>query len=71
MNATDFNNRFENQINILNEIKGDMTLKEYHDFSKENDPAYLAWLLGSHIDDYGAGMTENDIDLLKEFEAVI
>jgi hypothetical protein len=71
MNATDFNNRFENQINILNENKGDMTLKEYHDLSKESDPTYLSWLLGSHIGDYGAGMTENDIGLLKEFEAVI
>lgn len=71
MDAVTFNNRFQNSISILNENKGDMSLKEYHDHSKENDPTYLNWLLGDHIDDYGSGMTEDDNDLLAEFENVI
>lgn len=72
MDAVTFNNRFQNQINVLNENKGDMSLKDYHNYSKENDPRYLAWLLGyDHINDYGQGMTTEDKALLKEFESVL
>lgn len=71
MDAVTFNNKFQNKIDILNENKGEMTLKDYHDYSKENDPSYLTWLLGDHINDWGNGMTEKDNELLSEFESVI
>lgn len=71
MDTVTFNNRFENKINILNENKGDYTIYDYHQLSKESDPKYLSWLLGDHIDDFGLRMTEDDKELLQEFEKII
>ena len=64
---------FENQIAILNENKEEMSLVEYHNYSKENDPTYLTWLFGSEsgIEDYGQKMTIEQKEALKEFEAYI
>lgn len=72
MNAVRFNNRFQDKINILHENRGEMSLKEYHEYSKENDPRYIGFLLGGeHINDYGQGMTEEDKELLAEFESIL
>ena len=71
MNAAEFNNKFQNKINVLNEEKGEMTLIEYHKFLKENDPTYLSSVLGGCVGDYGQGMTEDDKGDIAEFETVI
>lgn len=70
MDDVTFNRKFMYKIDVLNENRGEMSLKEYHFYSKENDPTYLNWLLGSHINDFGQGMTDEDQDLLTEFESI-
>lgn len=64
---------FENQIQILNENRGEMNLPDYHNYSKENDPTYLTWLFGSEsgIEDYGSGMTQDQKEELERFENYI
>lgn len=64
------NNIASNAIQILDEKKGDMTLREYHFYSKDNDPTYFAWLFGgeSDIEDYGKGMNAEQLENLIEFE---
>ena len=61
---------YQNQINILNENKNDMSLVDYHFYSKENDPTYLTWLFGSEsgIEDYGQKMTVEQKEELNDFE---
>lgn len=62
-----------NAIQILNENRGEMSIQEYHSFSKENDPSYFNWLFMSpgNINDYGTGMNQDQKNELKEFELVI
>jgi hypothetical protein len=73
MTAVEFNNRFEYKLTILreNSEECEMHVKEYHYHSKENEPTYLRWLLGDHIGDYGSEMTEEDKELLEEFESML
>lgn len=68
---TSTNNIASNAIQILDEQKGDMTLRESHFYSKDNDPTYLTWLFGieSDIEDYGKGMNAEQKQNLIEFEA--
>lgn len=60
----------KNSIQILDEEKGELSLLEYHNNSKENDPTYYAWLFpdSSNISDYGAGMTAEQSEVFELFE---
>lgn len=61
-------------VQILNENNNQLeqpyeTVKEYAEYSAENDPTFIQWLFGSesNIGDWGAGMTEEQKESYLEF----
>jgi len=59
-----------NAIQILNENRGEMELKEYVLVSAENDPTFFYFLFGSEADnitDFGGNMTEEQKEAYSDF----
>lgn len=60
-------------LQIMNEnlahLQEPYTLKEYVELEAENDPTFFYWLFpnSENINDFGAGMTDEQIEEYQEF----
>lgn len=49
----------ENKLQVLNENRGDVELREYVEASAQSDPNFFRWLFGEEFDnDFDSSMTE-------------
>ena len=49
----------ENKIQVLNENRNDVVLREYVETSAKSDPNFFRWLFGEEFDnDFDSSMTE-------------
>ena len=49
----------ENKIQILNENRGDIQLREYVEINAENDPSFFRWLFDLDLDnDFDMSLSE-------------
>lgn len=58
----------ENKLQVLNENRGDVELREYVEMSAESDPNFFRWLFGEDLDnDFDSSMTSKQKEEYKEW----
>ena len=58
----------ENKLQVLNENRGDVELREYVEMSAESDPNFFRWLFGEDFDnDFDSSMTSEQKEEYKEW----
>ena len=63
----------DNIIQILDENKGELSILEYFEQCKENDPRFYNWCLSDseNIGDFGMNMTLEQVEEFSELERKI
>ena len=62
------NQEFAKNVLSENAAQCEMTVKEYAEYSLEEDPTFAAWLLGAdNVGDYGLGATPEQEAEISEF----
>jgi succinate dehydrogenase flavin-adding protein (antitoxin of CptAB toxin-antitoxin module) len=58
----------ENKIQILNENRGEVELKEYIEMSAQSDPNFFRWLFDAELEnDFDSSLTEDQKEKYKLF----
>ena len=58
----------ENKLQVLNENRGDVELREYVEMSAESDPNFFRWLFGEDFDnDFDSSMTSEQKEEYKSW----